>query len=119
MSLPPNRVDYSPIIDRPRLTWPNNARVAFWVAPNIEHYEYLPDYDGVRNPWPRVPYPDVQQYTYRDYGNRVGLWRMIEVLDAYNNPLLCVPESGRAGALSGNCRGDGPAQLGFYESWNL
>ena len=83
MPLPPYRVDYSPIIERPPITWPNNARVAFWVAPNIEHYEYLPAYEGARNPWPRTPYPDVQQYTYRDYGNRVGFWRMTEVLDAY------------------------------------
>jgi allantoinase len=30
-----------------------------------------------------MPYPDVQQYAYRDYGNRVGFWRMLEVLDAY------------------------------------
>ena len=37
MALPPNRFDYSPIIDRPVIKWPNNARVAFWVAPNIEH----------------------------------------------------------------------------------
>ena len=83
MSLPPHRVDYSPIIDRPRLTWPHQARVAFWVAPNVEHYEYLPDYDGHRNPWPRMPYPDAREYSYRDYGNRVGFWRMLEVLDAY------------------------------------
>ena len=83
MPLPPNRVDYSPIIDRPRIEWPNGARVAFWVAPNIEHYEYVPEFDGHRNPWPRTPYPDVQQYGYRDYGNRVGFWRMLEVLDRH------------------------------------
>lgn len=84
MPLPPNQVDYSPIIDRPVLKWPNNARVALWIAPNVEHYEYLPDDDGLGNPWPRVPHPDVQQYSYRDYGNRVGFWRMVEVLDEYN-----------------------------------
>ena len=84
MKLPPHRVTYSPIIDRPPLKWPNDARVALWIAPNIEHYEYLPDYDGLRNPWPRVPYPDVQQYSNRDYGNRVGFWRMLEVLDKHN-----------------------------------
>ena len=84
MALPPHRVDYSPIVDRPPITWPNNARVAFWVAPNIEHSEYLPNYDGVRNPWPRTPYPDAREYGYRDYGNRVGFWRMAEVLDAYH-----------------------------------
>jgi peptidoglycan/xylan/chitin deacetylase (PgdA/CDA1 family) len=84
MALPPYRVDYSPIIERPKITWPNNARVAFWVAPNVEHYEYMPDFDGQRNPWPRMPYPDVREYSYRDYGNRVGFWRMTEVLDTYH-----------------------------------
>ena len=84
MPLPPRRVDYSPIIERPPIKWPNGARVALWVAPNVEHYEYLPDYDGVRNPWPRTPYPDVREYSYRDYGNRVGFWRMLEVLDKHS-----------------------------------
>ncbi len=83
MPLPPDRVDYSPIIERPRLEWPNGARVALWVSPNVEHYEYLPDYDGKRDPWPRTPYPDVQQYSNRDYGNRVGFWRMLEVMDRH------------------------------------
>jgi hypothetical protein len=43
-------VDYSPIIDRPTITWANQARVAFWVALNVEHSEYLPEYDGICNP---------------------------------------------------------------------
>src|ERR1700754_5135275 len=75
ISLPRDRVDYLPMIDRPIIRWPNNARVAFWVAPNIEHYEYLPPLDGQRNPWPRTPLPDVQQYSLHEYGNRVGFWR--------------------------------------------
>ena len=83
MSLPPHRVDYSPIIERPPIRWPNGERVALWIAPNVEHYEYMPIQDGPRDPWPRTPYPDVQQYSYRDYGNRVGFWRMLEVLDQY------------------------------------
>jgi peptidoglycan/xylan/chitin deacetylase (PgdA/CDA1 family) len=77
-------MDYSPIIDRPVIKWPNNARVAFWVAPNIEHYEYMPLLDGVRNPWPRTPHPDVQQYSSHEFGNRVGFWRLLEVLDRYH-----------------------------------
>ncbi len=89
MALAPYRVDYSPIIDRPAIKWPNGARVALWVAPNVEHYEYLPDYEEPRNPWPRTPHPDVQQYAYRDYGNRVGFWRMLEVLDKHG--IRCCP----------------------------
>ena len=84
MPLPPNRVDYSPIIDRLIIKWPNDARVALWISPNVEHYEYMPDDDSARTPWPRTPFPDVQQYSYRDYGNRVGFWRMLETLDKYN-----------------------------------
>lgn len=83
MTLPPDRVDYLPLIDRPVLRWPHGARVAFWVAPNIEHYEYLPPLDGARNPWPRSPLPDVQQYSAHEYGNRVGFWRLLDVLDRY------------------------------------
>ena len=84
MPLPPDRVDYSPSIDRPIIKWPNGARVALWISPNVEHYEYMPDDDAARTPWPRTPFPDVQQYSYRDYGNRVGFWRMLETLDKYN-----------------------------------
>ena len=70
--------------DRPRISWPNGARVALWVAPNVEHYEYLPPRDPERNPWPRSPHPDVQGYAHRDYGNRIGFWRMLEALDRYD-----------------------------------
>ena len=48
MPLPPDRVDYTPIIDRPKITWPDGARIALWIAPNVEHYEYLPEHDGLR-----------------------------------------------------------------------
>ena len=83
MTLPPHRVDYLPMTDRPIIKWPNNARVAFWVAPNVEHYEYQPPDSLLRNPWPRTPHPDVQGYSNRDYGNRIGFWRMLEPLDRH------------------------------------
>ncbi|MGH7152348.1 MAG: hypothetical protein ACREF3_00355, partial [Acetobacteraceae bacterium] len=75
-------VAYSPILHRPRLRWPGDARVALWVVPNIEHYEYLPASIRQRDPWPRSPHPDVLGYAQRDYGNRVGLWRLFGVTDA-------------------------------------
>jgi len=81
-SLPPHRIDYSPMVGRPVIRWPRDARVALWIAPNVEHYEYIPAQPHTA--WPtRVPEPDVQQYSLRDYGNRVGFWRMLEVLDRY------------------------------------
>jgi peptidoglycan/xylan/chitin deacetylase (PgdA/CDA1 family) len=80
----PNLVSYSPILHRPPLRWPNGARVAVWVVPNIEHYEYMPKFVRTRDPWPRSPHPDILGYSQRDYGNRVGLWRLFEVTDALN-----------------------------------
>jgi peptidoglycan/xylan/chitin deacetylase (PgdA/CDA1 family) len=58
--------------------------VAVWVLPNIEHYEYVPVHANVRNPWPRSPFPDVLNYGDRDYGNRVGVWRMFDVMDRHD-----------------------------------
>lgn len=74
-------IPYSPILHRPRLSWPNGARLALWVVPNIEHYEYLPKFVRRRDPWPRSPHPDVLGYAQRDYGNRVGLWRLFRLTD--------------------------------------
>src|SRR5690348_1633809 len=81
---PHDRMPYSAIIDRPAIQWPNDAKVAFWVAPNIEVYDFIPPPGQARQPWPgRLPPPNVRQYSYRDYGNRVGFWRMLEVLDDF------------------------------------
>jgi len=38
----PGLYDYWPYENRPKITWPDGARVAFWVAPNIEYYELEP-----------------------------------------------------------------------------
>ncbi len=80
------RIAYSAMPDRAPLVWPNGARLALWVAPNIEHYEYLPQQVRVRDPWPRVPHPDILGYGLRDYGNRVGVWRLMEVFDWFALP---------------------------------
>ena len=79
--LAPDRWDYSPIVDRPAIKWPNNARVAFWVAPNMEWHEYTPQSSPTS--------PDVPHYAYNDYGNRVGFWRMLEVMDKYKIRCCC------------------------------
>jgi allantoinase len=80
------RVTYSPITDRPKIRWPNNARVAFWISPNAMFYEYQPPANALRDPWPRTPHPDVRSYGHQDYGNRVGFWRMLEIIDQHAMP---------------------------------
>ena len=46
----PDLVAYSPIMHRPHLRWPGGARVALWVVPNIEHYEFMPKFVRTRIP---------------------------------------------------------------------
>ena len=64
---------YQAIVDRPPVVWPDGARVAVWVIPNIEHFHLEMGPNA----------PDVRNYSRRDYGNRVGIWRMMEVMQRY------------------------------------
>lgn len=81
--------DFWPAYPRPRryemrpIQWPDGARVAFWVAPNIEFYEIHPPANSVRSPWPR-PLPDILNWSWRDYGNRAGVWRCLDVFDRHD-----------------------------------
>jgi peptidoglycan/xylan/chitin deacetylase (PgdA/CDA1 family) len=73
---------YSPIINRPVLRWPNHAQLALWVIPNIEFFalnEKVPAASGGTS----APVPDVPTWSSRDYGNRVGVFRLMEVLDRH------------------------------------
>jgi peptidoglycan/xylan/chitin deacetylase (PgdA/CDA1 family) len=71
---------YSPIIDRPRLEWPHGAHVALWIIPNIEYFS-LEERPGGYGPGGKIP--DVVMWSERDYGNRVGVFRIMETLDRY------------------------------------
>ena len=79
----PKLYDYWPYLNRPKIIWPGGKKLAFWVAPNIEFYELAPPSNPNRTPWPR-PTPDIVPYSYRDHGNRVGHWRLMELMDKYN-----------------------------------
>jgi len=70
---------YTPITRRPKLEWPNGARLALWVIPNIEYFpldERMPDGPGSSGGL----IPDVHMWAIRDYGNRVGVFRIMDVL---------------------------------------
>jgi len=77
-----NLYAYDPWAGRPKIEWPGGKKLALWVAPNIEFYELDPPANPTRKAWPR-PTPDILGYGTRDYGNRVGHMRMMEVLDRY------------------------------------
>jgi allantoinase len=74
-----DRYDYAPIIGREPIRWPNDARVALIVAPNIESFHIDMPLPGSASSY----LPDVTNYALRDYGSRVGVFRMMEVLDKH------------------------------------
>ena len=78
-----DRVPYSPIEDRPRIIWPGNARVALWICPNVLFFEYLPEPPKYNDIFYPRGCPDIRYYGHQDYGNRVGFWRTLEMLDDY------------------------------------
>lgn len=75
------RFRHAPIVGRPPIRWPDGKRLAVWLAPNVEHYEFIPAAVGVRNPWPRTGAPDALDYPRKEYGNRVGLERLLAITD--------------------------------------
>jgi peptidoglycan/xylan/chitin deacetylase (PgdA/CDA1 family) len=74
-----NRFAFSPISQRPPLKLPNGARVAVWVIPNVEHFLFDRPSTSL-TPITTGLVPDVLNYSWRDYGPRVGFWRLLDVL---------------------------------------
>jgi hypothetical protein len=74
-----HRYDYLPIVRRKPFTWPDEARVALMVAPNVEFFHV----DKVIPGAPNSSLPDVTGYALRDYGSRIGVFRMMDVLDKH------------------------------------
>jgi allantoinase len=86
--LPNERLAYSPIVDRPKLALPGDAKLAVWVIVNIEEWnprETMPR-TVLTPPAGGSPSPDVPNWAWHEYGNRVGFWRMLKVFDDYKIP---------------------------------
>ncbi|MGG5817879.1 polysaccharide deacetylase family protein [Falsiroseomonas sp. HW251] len=75
---------------RPDFRWPGGRRVAAYILLHIEHTEIEPPADAHRDPRFRGAFftgtPDWHSYSYRDYGNRIGAWRILDLLDALKLP---------------------------------
>jgi peptidoglycan/xylan/chitin deacetylase (PgdA/CDA1 family) len=77
-----DRYDWSVLQRRPKVAWPNGARVALWISVALEFFPL----DGQGKPFKLpgamvTPYPDLRHYTLRDYGNRVGVYRLLRLFD--------------------------------------
>ncbi len=83
--LPLSRIPYSAIPSRTPLKLPDGARMAIWVIVNIEEWdpnETMPR-TVLTPPAGGAPSPDIPNWAWHEYGNRVGFWRMLEVLDEH------------------------------------
>jgi peptidoglycan/xylan/chitin deacetylase (PgdA/CDA1 family) len=74
-----DRYGWSPLPTRKPLEWPGRARVALWLCPVLEFFPLDMGATPFRAPGALDrPYPDYWNYTWRDYGNRVGAWRLFK-----------------------------------------
>ena len=80
---------YTPINRRPKLSWQNGARIAVWIAPNLEFFP-------LNEPVPGSRYshtPEVSSWAQRDYGARIGVFRIMDVLSQRNIRATCTLNS--------------------------
>lgn len=79
-----NRYDYTPILGRTQAPWPNSKRLAVYVAIGVEDYHFG---EGcTENLLDDVPWPDHVNASWRDYGNRVGAFRLLSRLESLGIP---------------------------------
>lgn len=86
--LPTDRIAYSPIAERAPLALPGGKRMAVWVIVNIEEWNPLETMPRtvLTPPAGGSPMPDIPNWAWHEYGNRVGFWRMLEVFDELDIP---------------------------------
>jgi hypothetical protein len=78
------RFDYAPITGRTNYRWPNGAGLAIYIGFNIEHFAFGECLGA--NIGAPSPQPDVLNYSWREYGNRIGAWRCLAELDRLRLP---------------------------------
>ncbi len=77
-----DRYQWSMLTDRSPIQWPEGKGLALWVNVSVQHFPL--DQRGIPFAPPggmTMPYPDLRHYTLRDYGNRVGIYRVMEALE--------------------------------------
>lgn len=85
------RYAYSSIKHRPAYAWPNGARLAVYIGLNVEHFAFGEGLGAELAPG--GPQPDVLNYAWRDYGNRVGVWRLVDLFDEFGLPVSVIVNS--------------------------
>ena len=79
-----DRYAWSMLAQRPAVHWPDGKPLALWINLTLEHFPLNPAGEGFKPHGSMVmPYPDLRHYTLRDYGNRVGVFRVLDALEKY------------------------------------
>jgi peptidoglycan/xylan/chitin deacetylase (PgdA/CDA1 family) len=85
MQLNPKCFAYSPLPGRAQYNWKDSKRLAMYITVNVEHFPYGvqsgPDLDRPTQPWSQ------RSWLWREYGNRVGAWRLMELFDELKLPV--------------------------------
>lgn len=84
------RYGYSAIIQRPDYSWPGGKRLAVYIALNLEHFAFG---EGLGAALVPSAQPDILNYAWRDYGNRVGVWRLLELFNELELPVALLVNS--------------------------
>ncbi len=108
-----DRYAYSPLRGRPNYSWPDGKRLAVYFALNLEHFSYGEGLGAELSPG--GPQPDILNFAWRDYGNRVGAWYMLDAFDALKLPMAALINSSMydyAPELVAACRARGDEIVG-------
>jgi allantoinase len=108
-----NRYAYAPLRGRADYTWPAGRRLAVYFALNLEHFSYGEGLGAELAPG--GPHPDILNYAWRDYGNRVGAWYMLDAFDGLRLPMAALVNSAMydyAPELVAACRARGDEIVG-------
>jgi peptidoglycan/xylan/chitin deacetylase (PgdA/CDA1 family) len=107
------RYDYVPLRGRPDYSWPGGKRLAVYFALNLEHFSFGEGLGAELSPG--GPPPDVLNFAWRDWGNRVGAWYMLDAFDALGLPMAALVNSAMydyAPQLVAACRARGDEIVG-------
>lgn len=79
-----DRFDWSMLTDRKAVRWPEDKKLALWVNVSLQFFPLNQKGVPVKPPGGMtMPYPDLRHYSLRDYGNRVGIYRILKAFDKY------------------------------------
>lgn len=87
----PGRFEFSPIGSRPDFSWPGSKRLAIHLCLNLEHFAFGEGY-GISYS-PGIPHPNTYNWGWREYGNRVGVWRLLDLCNEERIPISALVNS--------------------------